>query len=83
MSEKKQLTVRLPALVVDYLAEKASAENKTMNDVMIEVTEQYMNADQSEKLIREIAVVRERAKGVSGVQPDSVEDIRQLREGER
>lgn len=42
-----------------------------------------MNAAQSEKLIREIAVVRERAKGASGIQPDSVEDIRQLREGER
>jgi len=83
MSEKKQLTVRLPAPVVDYLATKASEENKTLNDVMIEVTEQYMNTAKSEKLIREIAIVRERAKEITGTQPDSVDDIRRFREGDK
>ncbi|XID90743.1 hypothetical protein ACF3MZ_19665 [Paenibacillaceae bacterium WGS1546] len=83
MSEKKQLTLRLPAAIVDYLAAKASEENKTLNDVMVEVTEQYMNADRGEKLLREIALVREKAKDLTGIQPNSVDEIRKMREGDR
>ena len=81
--EKKQLTVRLPVPVVDYLADRAQSENKTLNELVTEVAEQYMIAHQSEQLIREIAVVRERAKNAYGAGQDSTDEIRRLREGER
>lgn len=81
--EKKQLTVRLPVTVVDYFFNKAEAENKTLNELVTEVAEQYMIANQGEQLIREIAVVRERAKSAYGAGPDSTDAIRRLREGER
>lgn len=81
--DKKQLTVRLPVPVVDYLTNRAQLENKTLNEMVSEVAEQYMVAHQSEQLIREIAVVRERAKKAYGADADSTDEIRRLREGER
>jgi len=83
MKDKKQLTIRLPAPVVDYLSNKAQSENKTLNELVTEVAEQYMTARQSEQLIHEIAAVRERAKSEYGTGPDSTDEIRRLRDGER
>lgn len=83
MLDKKQLTVRLPKKTVDYLTLRAESENKSLNDIMQDVTEEYMKWHEGERTLQEIALIRERAKGETGVQPDSTDDIRRLREGER
>lgn len=81
--EKKQLTVRIPKPLFDYLTVKADHEHKSMNDIMVEMSEQYMKWHEGEKMLQDIALVRERVKEASGIQPDSVEEIRRMREGER
>ncbi|WP_199618947.1 hypothetical protein [Paenibacillus alkalitolerans] len=83
MIEKKQLTVRLPLRVFDYLTQRAESEQKTLNDIMVDITEQHMMWHEGEKLIKEIGMIRERTQRMSGVQPDSTDDIRSLRDGER
>lgn len=81
--EKKQLTVRLPQPVFEYLSLKAENEQKSVNDIMIDMAEQYMKWHEGEQLLQEIALIRERVKEKYGTHPDSVDDIRRFREGER
>jgi hypothetical protein len=81
--DKKQLTVRLPQPIFDYLSERSAAEHKSMNDIITDIAETYMKWREGERTLNDIALLRERAKGETGVQPDSTDDIRRLREGER
>ncbi len=83
MLEKKQFTVRLPKSIVDYLTIKAKNENKALNEVMTDITEEYMKWHEGEKVLEDIAVVREQIKNEYGIHPDSTEEIRRLREGDR
>ncbi|WP_168118839.1 hypothetical protein [Paenibacillus sp. HB172176] len=83
MIEKKQLTVRLPKSVIEYIQEKAKKEKKALNDVMTDITEEYMKWHESEQLLQDIFVIRERVKNEYGVHPDSTEEIRDLRDGDR
>ncbi|MCD9023024.1 hypothetical protein [Cohnella silvisoli] len=83
MLNKKQLTVRLPQSTVNYLNSRAESENKSLNDILVDVTEEYMKWHEGEKVLQDIAVIREKVKGETGVHPDSTEDIRKLREDER
>lgn len=81
--DKKQLTVRLPRVTVDYLTLRAESENKSLNDIIQDVTEEYMKWHEGEKTLQEIALLRERAKNETGAHPDSTDEIRRLRDGER
>ena len=83
MLDKKQLTVRLPQSIVDYLTMKAESENKSLNDIMSDITEEYMKWHDGEKVLQDIMLLREKVKHETGIQPDSTEDIRRLREGDR
>jgi hypothetical protein len=83
MLGKKQLTVRLPQSTVNYLNSKAESENKSLNDILLDITEEYMKWHEGEKVLQDIAVIREKVISENGVHPDSTEDIRRLREGER
>jgi hypothetical protein len=83
MLDKKQLTVRLPITTVDYLTLKAEAENKSLNDIMADITEEYMKWHEGEKVLQDIAVLREKIKHETGIHPDSTDDIRRFREGDR
>ena len=46
MLEKKQLTVPLPQSTFDYLTIRAEDENKSLNDIMTDITEEYMKWQQ-------------------------------------
>ena len=83
MFDKKQLTVRLPQSTVDYLSLKAESENKSLNDIMLDITEEYMKWHEGEKVLQDIALLREKVKSETGVHPDSTEDIRRFRDGDR
>lgn len=83
MQEKRQITVRLPKSVFDYVTLKAKNEKKAINDVITDITEEYMKWHEGEKILDDIAVLREQTKNQYGVHPDSVEEIRKLREGDR
>jgi hypothetical protein len=83
MFEKKQLTVRLPQSTVDYLTARAEDENKSLNDIMTDITEEYMKWQQGDKVLQDIMIIREKVKNETGVHPDSTADIQRLREGER
>jgi hypothetical protein len=83
MLDKKQLTVRLPQTTVDYLTLKAESENKSLNDIMSDITEEYMKWHSGDKALQDIIFLREKVKAETGVQPDSTADIRKLREGDR
>jgi hypothetical protein len=81
--DKKQFTIRLPQATFDYLTSKAHDENKSVNDVMVDITEEYIKWQNAENTIKEIIVLREKLKDEYGVHPDSTEDIRKFREGDR
>lgn len=83
MLDKKQLTVRLPQSTVDYLSQKAENENKSLNDIMTDITDEYMKWHEGENTLKEIALLREEVRSEYGIHPDSTEDIRQLRDGDR
>ncbi|QGQ98079.1 hypothetical protein EHS13_25925 [Paenibacillus psychroresistens] len=83
MIDKKQLTVRLPQSTVDYLYTKAENENKSLNDIMTDITEEYMKWQEGDKVLQDIMIIREKVKKESGVHPSSTEDIQRLRNGER
>jgi hypothetical protein len=83
MLDKKQLTVRLPQSIIDYLNLKAENENKSLNDIITDITEEYMKWQEGEKVLQDIMIIREKVKNESGVHPSSTEDIQQLRNGER
>ncbi|MEX2415181.1 MAG: hypothetical protein WD424_03480 [Paenibacillaceae bacterium] len=83
MLDKKQLTVRLPQSTVDYLSQKAENENKSLNDIMTDITDEYMKWHEGENVLNEIALLREKVRSEYGIHPDSTEDIRQLRDGDR
>jgi len=83
MIDKKQLTVRLPQSTVDYLNLKAEAEHKSLNDIITDITEEYMNWQEGDKVLQDIMRIREKVKNESGIHPNSTEDIQKLRKGER
>jgi hypothetical protein len=83
MLDKKQLTVRLPQATVDYLSQKALDENKSLNDIMTHITDEYMKWHDGDNSLKEIALLREKVKSEYGVHPDSTGDIRKLRDGDR
>ena len=83
MSDKKKLTLRLSEATMDYVAKKAESENKSLNDVMVGITEQYMQWNEAGKVLQSISMVREKVKDEVGVHPDSVDELRSLREGHR
>lgn len=83
MIDKKQLTVRLPQSTVDYLNLKAESENKSLNDIITDITEDYINWQEGDKILQDIMIIREKAKNESGIHPNSIEDIQKLRDGER
>jgi hypothetical protein len=83
MMDKKQLTIRLPRETVDYLTIRAENENKSLNDIMTDITDEYIKWHQGEKVLQEISIIRENVKNESGLHPDSTDDIRNLREGNR
>jgi transcriptional regulatory protein LevR len=83
MQNKKQLTVRLPQSTVNYLNARAESENKSLNDILQDVTEEYMKWHEGEKVLQDIAFIREKVKEETGVHPDSTLEIRKLREDER
>jgi hypothetical protein len=83
MLDKKQLTVRLPQSTVDYLSQKAESENKSLNDIMTDITDEYMKWHEGDNGLKEIALLREKVKNEYGVHPDSTGDIRKLRDGDR
>jgi hypothetical protein len=83
MMDKKQLTVRLPQSTVDYLYLRAENENKSLNDIMTDITEEYMKWQEGDKVLQDIMLIREKVKKESGVHPSSTEDIQRLRNGER
>jgi hypothetical protein len=83
MFEKKQLTVRLPQSTVDYLNLKAENEHKSLNDIITDITEEYMKWQEGDKVIQDIIKLREKVKNESGIHPSSTEEIQQLRNGER
>lgn len=81
--EKKQLTLRLPIPVYEYIMAKAKNENKAINEVITDITEEHMKWHEGEQILRDIAVVREQARNQYGVHPDSVDEISKMREGDR
>ena len=62
---------------------KAESENKSLNDIMSDITEEYIKWHEGDKVLRDIAGIREKVKQETGIHPDSTEDIRRLREGDR
>jgi hypothetical protein len=83
MLDKKQLTVRLPQSTVDFLSQKAENENKSLNDIMTDITDEYMRWHEGENGLKQIALLREKVRSENGIHPDSMEDIRKLRDGDR
>jgi hypothetical protein len=83
MSDKKQLTTRLSEATMDYVAKKAESENKSLNDVMVEITEQYMQWNEAGMVLQRISMVREKVKNEVGVHSHSLNELRSLREGHR
>lgn len=83
MIEKKQLTIRLPVSLFEHLNEKAKNEEKSINDIMIEITEDHLKRQHTEKILKEIVNVRKKIKDTYGQHPDSTEDLVKLREGKR
>lgn len=83
MLDKKQLTVRLPVQIIDYLTMKAKNEDKALNEVVTDITEEHMQWHKGERALEDIAVIREQAKNEYGIHPDSTEEIRKLRDGDR
>jgi hypothetical protein len=83
MIDKKQLTVRLPQSTVDYLNSKAENENKSLNDIMTDITEEYMKWQEGDKVLHDIMLIREKVKNENGIHPSSTVDIQRLRNGER
>lgn len=82
MLDKKQLTVRLPVHLYDYLYERASQNGKSLNDMLVDITEEHMKWLKAEQTFQKMTALREKSQ-YSGAQPDSIPDLRKLREGER
>lgn len=82
MEQKKQLTVRFPQSVYDYLAKRAKEESKTLNDIVVEITEDDFRYKQTERLLSDIGRIRENNGKQYGVHPDSTDELRQLREAD-
>ncbi len=83
MLDKKQLTVRLPQTTVNYLNSRAESENKSLNDILVDITEDYIKWHEGEKVLKDISLIREKVRSESGIHPDSTEEIGRLREGDR
>jgi len=82
VEEKKQLTVRFPQPVFRYLAERAQAENKTLNDIVVEIANEDRLYRQAGRVLDEIGLIREKSAQAYGIHPDSTDDLRKLREAE-
>ena len=67
MSDKKQPNLRLSQAILAYVAVKAES----------------LQWNGAGKVLQRISMVREKVKNEVGVHPDSVKELRSLREGDR
>lgn len=73
-------TIRMPEELKKQLREWADEEHRSVNDLAVEVLEQAAKHRQARRALAEIARIREQIYARQGQLPDSVEELRTLRE---
>ncbi|MCC5634860.1 hypothetical protein LC593_03155 [Nostoc sp. CHAB 5844] len=79
--EREALTIRFPAKLLQKIR-ALKREDESLNDVVVQALEKEMKWRSAWAAHEQIQIIRERVKQRTGVHPDAVPLIRQLREGE-
>lgn len=79
--EREALTIRFPAKLLQKIR-ALKRENESLNDLVVQALEKEMKWRSAWAAHEQIQIIREQIKQRTGVHPDSVPLIRQLREGE-
>lgn len=83
MPEKKQLTIRLPQSIFEYISSEAERGNLSINDFVVELAQEHRRRKEAAQALESIYEVRAQIKANYGVHPDSLEDLRDIRDGSR
>ncbi|MFB2768071.1 YlcI/YnfO family protein [Pelatocladus sp. BLCC-F211] len=79
--EREALTIRFPAKLLEKIR-ALKRDNESLNDLVVEALEKEMKWRSAWLAHEQIQTIREQVKQRTGVHPDPVPLIRQLREGE-
>ncbi|WP_315789774.1 YlcI/YnfO family protein [Fischerella sp. JS2] len=79
--ERETLTIRFPAQLLQKIR-ALKRDDESLNDLVVQALEKEMKWRSAWAAHKQIQTIREQVKQRTGVHPDPVPLIRQLREGE-